>query len=71
MQNCIYDILITHVMTVPPDLYDHCSACIRCSSGAEALVADSSEENGHSGELRTRDPTFVSYREGENYKENG
>lgn len=56
---------------VPPDLYDHCSASIRCSSGAEALVADSSEEDGHSGELGTGDPSLVSYREGENDEENG
>lgn len=55
----------------PPDLYDHCFTCIRRSGGAEALVADSSEEDGHSGELGTGDPALVSHREGENDEKNG
>lgn len=56
---------------MPPDLYHHCPACIRGSGGAEAHVADSSEEDGHSRELRTGDPALVSYREGENDEEDG
>lgn len=55
---------------VTSDLYEHRPACISCSGGTQALVADSGEEDGHSGELRTRDPAFVGYREGENHKEN-
>lgn len=56
---------------VTPDLYDDCPTCICCSCRTKAVVADGSEEDGHSGELRTWDPTLVSYREGENDKENG
>lgn len=56
---------------MPPHLYDNCPACICRSCRAKAVVADSSEEDGHSGELRARDPALVSYREGENDEENG
>lgn len=55
---------------VLPDLYDHRSACVSGSSGTETLVADSSEEDGHGGELRTGDPALVSHGEGENNEEN-
>lgn len=54
-----------------PDLYDDCPTCIRCSCRTKTVVTNGSEEDGHSGELRTRDPVLVSYREGENDKENG
>lgn len=53
-----------------PDLYDDCPARISCSCMTEAVVTDGSEEDGHGGEFRTWDPLFVSYREGENDKEN-
>lgn len=53
------------------DLYDDCPTCIGCSCWTKAVVTDSSEEDGHGGELRTRDPMMVSYGEGENDKENG
>lgn len=46
-------------------LYEHGSACVRCSSRTEAVVADSCEEDGHRGKLRTWNPFLVSYREGE------
>ena len=68
MQNCVSD---HNVVPVLSNLYDHCPACIRRSSGAEALVADGSEEYGHSGEFRTGDPALISNREGENDEENG
>lgn len=51
------------------DLYDHCLACVCCSSWAEALVADCSKEDSHCRELRTGNPVLVSHREGENNKE--
>ena len=59
------------IVVWPPDLYDHRSPCVHGSSGAEALVADRGEEDGHGGELRTGDPAFVGYRERENDKEDG
>ena len=57
--------------SVVADLYDHCLLCRQSSHGAEAHVADSSEEYGYGGELRTGDPGFVCYREGENAEEDG
>lgn len=53
------------------DLYDDCPTCIGCSRRTKTVVTDGSEEDGHGGELRTRDPMLVSYREGEYDKENG
>lgn len=53
-----------------PDLYDDRLPCIGCSSSAKAIVADSSKENGHSGELGAQDPALVSHRKGENDEEN-
>lgn len=58
-------------VSVSSDLYDDCPACICSSCGAEAVVADSGEEDGHSGELRARDPALVSHWEGENDEEDG
>lgn len=53
-------------VSISSNLYDNCPACICSSCGAQAVVADGGEEDGHSGELRTRDPALVGYREGEN-----
>lgn len=50
-------------------LCDDCPTCIRSSCGAQAVVADGGEEDGHSGEFRTRDPALIGYREGENNEE--
>lgn len=60
-----------HLITQSIDLYNNCPACICCGIWAEAVVADSSKEDGHSRELRAGDPILVCYREGENYKEDG
>lgn len=62
--------VVVMALIVEPDLYEHCSACIHCSSGTETLVADCSEEDGHSRKLRTGDPALIGHREGENDEEN-
>lgn len=59
---------VSHQHGWPPDLYDQCLSSIHCSSRPQAHVADGGKEDGHCGELRTRDPAFVSNREWENHK---
>jgi len=51
------------------DLYDHGSPCVGGRHGTEAHVADDEEEDGHGGQLWTRDPHLVRYGEGENDEE--